>query len=105
MIITVFRKKITPKNGSKSFNKYVTVLTDKDGNTYYCDVKFRESVTKPQEFPCNVEIDKSHANFTSRKQIVTDSDGNDKEYTRNTLWINEIANITPYIDHSLDNFG
>lgn len=104
MNITVFRKMITPKNGNKPFAKYVTTITDKNGNTYYCEVKFRTGGSLPNDFPCNMEIDKTRANLTSKNVSYTDKDGNDKTTTRNTLWVSEIKVITPYIDHSLDNF-
>lgn len=104
MNLTVFRKKVTPKNGNNPFNKYVTTITDRDGNNYYCEVKFREGLNVPNTFPCIVVVDKSHMNMTRKVNVVTDDNGDTKEYQRNTLWVNAIDGIEEYVDHSLDNF-
>lgn len=104
MTITVFKKKITPKNGSNPFHKYVTTITDKDGVDYYCEVKFRDGLTIPSTFPCIVMVDKPHMNLTHKVNRVTDDNGEVKEYQRNTLWVNNIDGVSEYVDHSLDNF-
>lgn len=105
MIFTVFRKKVTPKNGNKPFNKYVTTLTDKDGEKTYCDVMFDETISKPSEFPCVVEVEKKNANLSTKTRDYTDEKtGETKTYTRNTLWIKAIKNVSEYVDTSLDNF-
>lgn len=105
MKISVFKRKITPKNGNKTFTKYVTTLTNKQGEKIYCDVVFSEGIATPNTFPCNIEFEKTKANLSRKVKNYTDKDtGEIKEYTRNTLWINEISNVTDYIDHSLDDF-
>lgn len=104
MTITLFRKKVTPKNGNKPFNKYITTLTNKQGENVYCDVRFNDGVDLPKEFPCIIEIDKKNANMSIKNNTVTDEQGEEKTYIRHTLWINAIKKVSPYIDHSLDDF-
>lgn len=105
MKISVFRRKITPKNGNKTFTKYVTTLTNKQGDNLYCDVVFSEGIATPNTFPCVVEFNKEKANLSRKKKEYTDNNtGERKEYVRNTLWINEISNVSEYVDHSLDDF-
>lgn len=104
MTLTVFRKKVTPKNGNKPFNKYITTLTNKNGETFYTEVRFADGCTIPKEFPCVVDIDKKKANFTTKHNTVTDENGEEKTYTRYTLWVNEISKVSEYVDHSLDDF-
>lgn len=104
MIITLFRKKVTPKNGNKPFNKYITTLTNKQGENIYCDVRFAETVSIPNTFPCVVEVEKNKANLSTKNNTVIDEQGEEKTYTRHTLWINEIISVREYVDHSLDDF-
>lgn len=105
MKINVFKKKVTPKNGNKQFIKYVTTMVKKDGTNVYCDVSFGEGVDIPKEFPCVVVFDRTKANLSAKKRDYTDKEtGEIKEYTRRTLWINEIQAVENYIDHSLDDF-
>lgn len=105
MTITLFRKKVTPKNGNKPFNKYITTLTNKQGENIYCDVRFQEGVQIPSDFPCVIEIAKNKANLSTKNNTVTDEKtGEEKSYTRHTLWVNEIASVGEYVDHSLDDF-
>lgn len=104
MIITVFKKKVTPKNGNKPFNKYITTLTNKQGESIYTEIRFADGVTIPSTFPCVVEIEKSKANLSTKTNKVTNEQGEEKEFTRHTLWVNEIKSVSEYIDHSLDDF-
>lgn len=104
MTITLFRKKVTPKNGNKPFNKYITTLTNKQGENVYCDVRFNDGVDIPKQFPCIIEVDKKNANMSTKNNTVTNEQGEEKTYTRHTLWINEIKKVSPYVDHSLDDF-
>lgn len=104
MTITLFRKKVTPKNGNKPFNKYITTLTNKQGENVYCDVRFNDGVDIPKQFPCIIEVDKKNANMSTKNNTVTNEQGEEKIYTRHTLWINEIKKVSPYVDHSLDDF-
>lgn len=105
MIFNVFAKRITGNNG-KSFTKYVTTLTKKDGTKVYTDVHFNDDIkNRLNTFPCTVTIPNDGANFNSRKVKGKDKDGNETEYTRNNLWVTKITTVTPYIDHSLDDFA
>lgn len=105
MTITVFRKKVTPKNGNKPFNKYVTTLTKKDGTSVYADVMFEESVTVPTVFPTVLDVDKKNANLSTKRGSYTDEKTAEvKEIERHTLWIKAINKVSEYIDKSLDDF-
>lgn len=105
MTITVFKKKVTPKNGNKPFNKYITTLTNKQGESIYTEIRFADGVTIPKDFPCVLDIEKSKANLSKKSNTVTDKEtGKEKTYTRYTLWVNEIEKVSEYIDHSLDDF-
>lgn len=104
MRITVFKKKVTPRNGNKPFYKYVTTLTKKDGTRTYCDVKFDAKVSIPAEFPVVIEFNKNKANMSYTNFAYTDSDGNEKTGTRYSLWVTEIENLYEYVDNSLDDF-
>lgn len=105
MTITIFRKKVTPHNGNKPFNKYVTTLTNKAGEKVYADVMFEDGCTKPADFPCVIEIEKKNANLSSKTREYTDDlTGETKEFTRNTLWVKDIKAVHEYVDTSLDDF-
>ena len=102
MLLTVFAKKRTTKDG-KPFYTHVTKLTKKDGTEVYATVKFSDGLEspKPDACPCNIEVDKAHANLTHK--VETGDDGN--VYERNTLWVKdyEFSKIK-YVDNSLDDF-
>lgn len=106
MEFTVFKKKVTPKNGNKPFTKYVTTLTNKvTGEKVYCDVHFPDDVAKPSKFPCVLTVDKANANLshkTFHKGEVRE-DGTSAEYTVNNLWVNAFTE-SEYTDTSLDEF-
>lgn len=105
MQITVFRKKVTPRNGNKPFFKYVTTMTKKDGEKVYADVMFEDGVTIPSTFPCVIDLDKKQANLNSKDIDYTDEKtGEEKNFIRNTLWVKGYNNISEYIDTSLDDF-
>lgn len=103
MKITVFAKKIKTNEG-RTFTKYVTTLTKKDGTKVYTQVHFDEGIQIPN-MPCILIIDKHDANFSTKKTIGVDrKTGEEKEYVNNNLWINVISDVEPYIDTSLDDF-
>lgn len=104
MKATIFKKKVTPRNGNKPFNKYVTTLVKKTGDKVYCDVMFEDGVTIPATFPAVVTIEKTDANLSTRVNTYVDDDGNEKEFTRNTLWVKKIKKVEPFVDTSLDDF-
>lgn len=98
MKTTVFRKKVTPRNGNNVFYKYVTTLTSKKNDKVYCDVHF-ENNNIPKNFPCIVEFDKKDANISHR----TINKGTENERVINNLWIKDYIE-SEYIDESLDDF-
>lgn len=105
MKFNVFPKKITAKKTGKVFTKYITTLTNKEGEKFYTEVKFSDEAKDKLEFvPCELVVNQGQANFTSKTIHGKDREGNDKDYIRNTLWVNDFAEIHPYIDTSLDDF-
>lgn len=105
MKITVFRKKVTPRNGNNPFNKYVTTLVNKEGENVYADVVFEDGVKIPDNFPVVLEIEKRNANLNTKQIPFKDEKtGEEKEFTRRTLWIKAISGMSEYIDTSLDDF-
>lgn len=105
MKFNVFPKKITAKNTGKVFTKYITTLTNHSGEKFYTEVKFSDEAKGKLEYvPCEITINKEQGNFTSRTIHGKDRDGNDKDYTRNTLWVKDFEEINPYNDTSLDEF-
>ena len=106
MQITVFAKKMTSKDG-RSFNRYLTKLTKKDGSEVTCNVKFREACGEPKDnCPCNIVFDKSNANFSEKVQKYTDAEtGEEKETVSKTLWINAWQFGEAYIDTSMEEFA
>lgn len=105
MQITVFRKKVTPRNGNKPFNKYVTTLVNKEGKNVYTDVVFEDGVKIPDNFPVVLEIEKKSANLNIKRiPYKNEKTGEEKEFTRRTLWIKAISGTSEYVDNSLDDF-
>lgn len=104
MKFTIFRKKVTPKNGNQQFYKYVTTLTSKTGEAFYCDVRFTNDCQIPAKFPVIVITDKRNANLTKKPYTYTNNDGQEVEAQRYTLWVSAIDSTEEYIDSSLDDF-
>lgn len=99
MLTAVFKKKVTPKNGNKPFNKYITTLHNRNGEPVYCDVHFTGDAGTPTKFPCNIEFRKQDANLQTR----TINEGTENERTVHNLWISRFKE-SEYIDSSLDEF-
>lgn len=101
MKITVFKKQVQAKNGNK-FGVYSTKLQKKDGTEQYAVVRFLNDVTKPEEYPAIISVNKSDANLSRKEYTNTDTGEIGYNYT---LWVSA---YTPtgekYIDHSLDDF-
>lgn len=102
MNLTVFAKSKTSKEG-KSFNTYFAKLTKKDGSEVSTELKFREECGVPKSFPCNIIVDKQHANLVE-KQVTFEKDGEEKEALQRKLWISKWTDGEPFVDHSLDDF-
>lgn len=100
MNLTIFAKKCTTEAGKK-FDRFLTRLPLKSGETLSCAVKFTEEagVPKASECPMNIIVDKADANRTEREYTREDTGERVKAYT---LWISKWKKGAPYVDHSLD---
>lgn len=103
--ITIFAKKKTTRDKSKTFFDYITTLNRKDGGKQTMRVRFREDSEsgrpKPEKCPMNIVIEKGEANISRREYTREDTGEIGISYT---LWIKEWTEGTPYIDTSLDEF-
>lgn len=100
MIITVFAKNRTTKDGRK-FQSYITKLAKKDGTTDTVSVKFPPDEA-PKEFPCNIVItDKGDCNISEKEFVNTETGVTGKG---KTLWVKKYTMGEPYVDHSLDDY-
>lgn len=100
MNLTIFAKRRTAQDG-RTFFTYLTTLTKKDGTEKTVAVKFRETAGTPENFPCNIIVEKCAANL-SKKTYIANADGEIAESY--TLWITKWAPGAPYEDHSLDEY-
>lgn len=101
MLITVFAKKRTTREG-KRFYTYLTQLTrKKDGEHVSVQVKFPENLApKVDDCPINIIVDKDKANLAI-KNIKTENG----EIVSRTLWVKDYTvNETPFVDNSLDDY-
>ena len=105
MIMTVFAKKRSTKEG-KIFYNYLSTLTTREGEDITCQLKFREDAgnPKPESCPRNISVNKNDANYIRKSVIVTDDDGNQREVTKHTIWISAWSEGPAYEDHSMDIF-
>lgn len=113
MEINVFKKTRISKDG-RSFDTYIGRLVKKSGEELTVQLKFKNTVDLPEEFPCTMVINKDNANLASRaydkKIIYRDPEtGEVDDYelvkaTGYTLWVSKIDEVIPYVDHSLDDF-
>lgn len=103
MKFILFGKKCTTTDGKKTFFRYFTTLTKKDGTEFSVSVKFRDECGNPKNLPCTITINKSDANLSKEKYTVIDADGIEIEKCKDVLWISQFKE-TEYIDHSLDDF-
>lgn len=113
MKINVFKKERTTRDGRK-FDTYIGRLVKKDGEVLTVQVKFKNNVKLPKEFPIGMEIEKANANLSSRKYdsfttIYNKDNGEiintDKvEKLSYTFWVSAIKSTFPFIDNSLDDF-
>ena len=108
MQLTVFEKTKHTKEG-KPFNTYFSKLKKKDGSEITAELKFREDCGVPKDFPVNIIVDKSNANFSEKDVTVVSKDeaGNEEErvVTQRRIWIKEWNySDDEYVDHSMDDF-
>lgn len=102
MELSIFAKKRINREG-KNFTTYLTTLKKNNGESITASVKFREEcgAPKPEKCPCNIIVNKEHANLSVRDYVVSDTGEVKKSYT---LWVFEWSNGGEYVDHSLDDF-
>lgn len=103
MEITVFAKKRKTREG-KAFTSYLTKLVRKStGEAITATVKFREECGTPkaESCPCNIIVDKSQANLSS-KEFEREDTG--ETVTSYSLWVSEWSKGSEYVDKSLDDF-
>ena len=88
MKVTIFAQKKKTKEGREFFT-YLATLTKKDGSEDKVEAKFREEcgAPDPKKCPLIIEVDKSDANISEKKEKYTDEVGEEKEVTRRRLWI------------------
>lgn len=106
MLLNIFAKKRTTKDG-KVFYNYLTTLTKKDGEQETAQVKFRDDCGQPKADVCprTIEVKKENANLVKRVITVPGKeDQPDKEVEERKLWISEWEDRGAYIDHSLDDY-
>lgn len=102
MEIAVYAKKFTAEGG-KTFYRYLTTLTRKDGSKQTMAVKFREDCGNPkaEKCPMNIVIDKKDANVASKEFIREDTGDVGTSYT---LWVSAWKEGRPFVDTSLDDY-
>lgn len=103
MIITVFAKSATSKEGKK-YIIYLGRLTNKaTGEEVNVRVKFREDCGQPRADACpmTIIVPKEAANLVTSTYTVEDKG---EERTSRTLWIAKWSEGEPYVDHSLDEY-
>lgn len=106
MKVTIFAQKKKTKEG-KEFFTYLATLTKKDGSEDKVEAKFREEcgAPDPKKCPLIIEVDKSDANISEKKEKYTDEVGEEKEVTRRRLWISAYSESEEkFIDSSLDDY-
>ena len=105
MQITVFAKKATTKEG-KSFVRYISRPTKKNGEEVTATVKFREECGAPSadNCPMNIMLTKADCNMSSRWYENTDENGETVRRESKTLWVSNWTEGEPYVDHSMDEF-
>ena len=102
MEIGIYAKKRQTRDG-RTFYIYLTKLTKKDGEEINARVKFNEAAPgpKPEACPCNIIVDKANCNF-NHKRVLDKSTG--EVYEQNTLWVNQWAAGSEWVDTSMDEF-
>lgn len=103
MELTVFAKKRVTREG-KTFYNYLSTVK-KAGEEITVQLKFKEACGQPkaEECPLNILLDKKDANFTSKTIHVKDDEtGEEKEYSKNVIWISDWKIGSEYVDHSMD---
>lgn len=101
MIITVFSKSATSKEGKK-YSIYLGRLVNKTtGEEVPVRIKFRESCGTPKDFPCVIVVDKQNANMVRTSYVVEETG---EERVSRVLWVSRWSDGGTYVDHSLDDY-
>ena len=102
MEIAVFAKRCTGKD-NKTFYRYLSSLTKKDGTAQTVAVSFRDEAgqPRPEKCPMNIIISKGDVNLASKTFVREDTGEVGTSYT---LWVTKWKEGSPYVDHSLDEY-
>lgn len=106
MKVIIFAQKKKTKEG-REFYTYLASLTKKDGTSEKVEAKFREEcgAPDPKACPLIIEVDKSDANISEKKETYTDEVGEEKEVIRRRLWISKYSESNEkFVDSSLDDY-
>ena len=108
MLLNVFAKKRTTKDG-KIFYNYLTTLTKKDGEQETVELKFRDDCGQPKADNCPrcIEVKKENVNLVKRNITVypdTDADCEGRTIEERKLWVSAWEDKGAYLDHSLDEY-
>lgn len=102
MFVSVFAKK-SEKDG-RTYYRYIGKTNKKNGEEATFGVKFKDPCVgpRPDECPCNIEVQKENANMATR--TYTDEKTGEIRVAY-TLWVRdyELSEV-PWVDHSLDDF-
>ena len=100
--LTIFAKRAQSNDG-RTFYKYLTTLTRKDGAEEKVEVKFTEDAgnPKPENCPCNIIVDRADCNMVAR-DYVDPKTGECKIAKR--IWVSAYTNGPEYVDHSMDDY-
>lgn len=101
MIINIFAKKHTTKEG-KMFRTYLTRLHNKrTGKDETFNVKFRESCNfNNVDCPCSIRIDLKKCNMVKDTYLTTEG----QEVESRILWVTSIDEILEFVDDSLNDY-
>lgn len=109
IIIPVFAKKRTDKNG-KVFYNYLSTLTKKDGTEIKVQLHFRMTCGMPdaQKCPCMIGFERKDANLVTKefdKEVETDNGTETRHIVNNVLWLTAWTDCGEYVDTSLDDIA
>lgn len=96
--IAIYGKSKKAASGQQ-FMIYLSRLPMQDGTQLPVTVRFEEGVSKPKNFPCNIQIEKQNTHLSSRKYRREDTG---EEQLSWTLWISAWTPGGVYVDHSMD---
>lgn len=110
MKITLYAKKATTRTG-KTFHKYLSKITNKNGEELSVSVHFKltAGLPNPDTCPCVIEFDKKSASLSKKEKaydVIDPVTGKEESrvFTDNQLWIASYTFLGEAEDHSMDDF-